>query len=126
FDNDRVYMAYGGGDIRLIELTQDAAAIKEGGLDQIIIRNSRDIIGWKIMLPAEGAHIHKINGKYYIFLITWPENGIRTQLVYRSDKIDGNYEGKVVVSDAGIAQGGVVDTSDGNWYALLFGDRGAV
>lgn len=126
FDNGRVYMVYGGGDIRLIELTQDATTIKEGGLDKIIIPNSSDIIGSKIKLPAEGAHIHKINGKYYIFLITWPENGIRTQLVYRSDKIDGDYEGKVVVSDAGIAQGGVVDTSDGDWYALLFGDRGAV
>src|SRR5690625_3816008 len=126
FDNDGVYMVYGGGDIRIIELTQDATAIKEGGLDQIIIPNSSDIIGSKIMLPAEGAHIHKVNGMYYIFLITWPEKGVRTQLVYRSDKIDGDYEGKVVVSDAGVAQGGIVDTSDGNWYALLFGDRGAV
>lgn len=126
FENDRVYMVYGGGDIRLIELTQDATAIKEGGLDQVIIPNSSDIVGSKIMLPAEGAHIHKVNDMYYIFLITWPEKGVRTQLVYRSDKIVGDYEGKVVVSDAGIAQGGIVDTSDDNWYALLFGDRGAV
>ena len=33
---------------------------------------------------------------------------------------------KVVLQDAGIAQGGLVDTPDGDWYALLFGDRGAV
>lgn len=128
FDEGHVYMVYGGGDIRLIELTADATAIKTDGLNQIIIPDSSAVIGEKVRLPAEGAHIHKINSKYYIFLITWPEgeNGIRTELVYRADKIDGPYEGKVVLSDSGIAQGGVVDTVDGDWYALLFGDRGAV
>lgn len=30
------------------------------------------------------------------------------------------------MDDSGIAQGGIVDTPDGEWYAILFGDRGAV
>ena len=35
FDDDgRVYLVYGGGDIRLLELTEDARAIKEDGLNQ--------------------------------------------------------------------------------------------
>ncbi|MDI9477368.1 MAG: glycoside hydrolase 43 family protein [Bacillota bacterium] len=127
FDDDgRVYLVYGGGDIRLLELTEDARAIKEDGLNQVIIPDSSAIAGPDIALPAEGAHIHKINGKYYIFLITWPRGGMRTQLCYRADRITGPYEGRVVLQDAGIAQGGLVDTANGKWYALLFGDRGAV
>lgn len=127
FDDDgRVYMVYGGGDIRLVELTSDATAIKEGGINQVIIPNASAVAGPNIGLPAEGSHIHKINGKYYIFLITWPRGGMRTELVFRSDSITGPYEGRVALRDSGIAQGGLVDTPDGSWYALLFGDRGAV
>ncbi|MGB4046259.1 MAG: glycoside hydrolase 43 family protein, partial [Halanaerobiales bacterium] len=127
FDDDgRVYLVYGGGDIRLLELTEDARAIKPGGLNQVIIPDSSAIAGPDIALPAEGAHIHKIGGKYYIFLITWPRGGMRTQLCYRADQITGPYEGRVVLQDAGIAQGGLIDTVDGKWHALLFGDRGAV
>lgn len=127
FDDDgRVYLAYGGGDIRLVELTADATAMKKGGVNQVIIANSSAIAGPNIALPAEGAHLHKIGGKYYIFLITWPKGGMRTQLCYRADHITGPYQGRVVLRDAGIAQGGLVDTPDGKWYALLFGDRGSV
>ena len=127
FDDDgRVYLAHGAGDIRLLELTEDAAAIKRGGINQVIIPNASAVASSNVIVPAEGAHIYKINGKYYIFLITWPSGGMRTQLCFRSDHITGPYEGKVVLADAGIAQGGIVDTPDGKWYAILFGDRGAV
>lgn len=127
FDDDgRVYLVYGGGDIRVLELTKDATAVKPDGLNGVIIPDSSAIAGPNIGLPAEGAHIHKINGKYYIFLITWPKGGMRTQLCYRADAITGPWEGRVVLADRGIAQGGLVDTPSGEWYALLFGDRGAV
>jgi beta-xylosidase len=127
FDNDdRVYMIYGGGDIRAIELTADATAIKPGGLNKIIIPDASSVAGPEVGLPAEGAHIQKINGKYYVFTITWPKDGMRTELVHRADSIDGDYEGRVALRDQGVAQGGIVDTVDGKWYAMLFGDRGAV
>lgn len=127
FDDDgRVYLVYGGGDIRIVELSSDATAVKEGGLNKIIIKDSSLVAGPDVGLQAEGAHIQKINGKYYISLITWPKGGMRTQLVFRSDTIDGPYEGKVVLQDAGIAQGGLIDTVNGDWYAFLFGDRGSV
>ena len=127
FDDDgRVYLVHGGGDIRVLELTEDATAIKPGGLNQVIIPNASAVVGRSVILPAEGAHIHKIDGMYYIFLITWPAGGMRTQICFRSASIAGPYEGRVVLQDAGIAQGGIIDTPDGNWYALLFGDRGAV
>ena len=38
FDDDgRVYMIYGGGNLRLVELTADVTGIKPGGVDQVII-----------------------------------------------------------------------------------------
>ncbi|AWB46903.1 glycoside hydrolase [Paenibacillus sp. CAA11] len=127
FDDDgRVYLVHGSGDIRITELTSDATMEKEDGLNKVIIRNASLIAGPNVGLPAEGAHIQKINGYYYISLITWPKGGMRTQLIYRSDTIDGPYEGRVALQDAGIAQGGLIDTCSGDWYALLFGDRGSV
>lgn len=127
FDDDgRVFLVHGSGDIKLLELTQEATAVKPGGLHQVIIPEAGAIAGSDLALPAEGAHIHKFDERYYLFLITWPRGGMRTQLCYRAERITGPYEGRVVLQDAGIAQGGLVDTPDGPWYALLFGDRGAV
>lgn len=127
FDDDgRVYLVHGGGDIRLTELTADASAVKPGGLNQVIIPNASLVAGPNVGLPAEGAHIQKINGKYYIFLITWPQGKGRTQLVFRADRITGPYEGRVALDFAGVAQGGIVDTPDGKWYGMLFQDHGSV
>ena len=127
FDDDgRVYMVYGGGNLRLAELTADATAIKPGGLDQVIIHNTSRVAGHNVGLPAEGSHVRKINGKYYIMNITWPRDDMRTQIIHRADKITGPYEGRVVLRDQGVAQGGLIDTPEGNWYALLFQDHGAV
>lgn len=127
-DDGRVFLVYGVDDIRIIELTKDLTAVKQDGLDEIIIHDSKRIMGSGIdfYVPAEGAHLHKIDDTYYIFLITWPSGGMRTQVVYRSDNLTGPYEGKIVLQDRGIAQGGLVDTPDGEWYAMLFRDQGAV
>lgn len=127
FDDDgRVYMLYGVGNLRLTELTADASAIKPGGFDEVIIRNASAVAGRNIGLPAEGSQLRKINGKYYVMNITWPRNDMRTQIVHRADKITGPYEGRVVLHDQGVAQGCLIDTPEGDWYALLFQDHGAV
>lgn len=127
FDDDgRVYMVYGAGDIRIRELTADASNVKEGGLDQIIIHNATAAAGGIPGLPAEGTQMIKRNGKYYIFNITWPQNDMRTELVHRADCITGPYEGRVFLKDRGIAQGSIIDTPEGNWYAYMFRDFGAV
>ncbi|MBO9657841.1 MAG: glycoside hydrolase, partial [Chitinophagaceae bacterium] len=47
-------------------------------------------------------------------------------IVHRADKITGPYEGKVVLQDKGVAQGGLISTPKGDWYAYLFRDFGAV
>ena len=125
-DDGRVFMVNGSGDIHLTELTEDASAIKPGGVNQVIIRNASLAAGPNVGLPAEGSQLRKIRGKYYLFLITWPRGGMRTQLVFRSDRLTGPYEGKIALQDAGVAQGGLIDTPKGDWFALLFQDHGAV
>lgn len=129
FDDDgKVYLAHGAGRIRITELKSDLSGVKEGGLDITAFNGEQQ--GCKGLL--EGSHIYKINGKYYILLIWWPKDGIRTQICLRSDRIEGPYEHKIVLSDTmdnprkGIAQGCVIDTQKGDWYALLFQDFGAV
>ncbi len=126
FENGRAFLVYGINDIRIIELTPDASAIKSGGLNQVLIRNSSAIAGSRFNVQSEGAHIQKINGWYYVSLICWPSGGMRTQLVYRSSTLTGTYEGRVALQNQGIAQGGFIDTPSGKWYAFLFKDNGSV
>lgn len=58
--------------------------------------------------------------------------GRRTQACYRADSLDGTFIGGEVFNDdmgyfnSGVAQGGIVDTPEGKWYAMLFQDHGAV
>jgi len=127
FDDDgRVYMVYGGGQIKIRELEADASSPKRGGLDQTIIENASAVAGPDIGLSAEGSQLFKVNGHYYLFNITWPKRGMRTVVVHRADKITGPYEGRVALQDQGVAQGGLIDTPQGEWYAYLFQDCGAV
>ena len=127
FDDDgRVYMIHGGGEIKLTELTADASRIKPGGVNQTIIPNASLVAGPNVGLPAEGSQMFKVNGRYYLFNIVWPRGDMRTEIVHRADKITGPYEGRVVLHDKGVAQGGVVDTPRGEWYAYMFQDHGAV
>ncbi|HZY80194.1 MAG TPA: glycoside hydrolase 43 family protein [Cyclobacteriaceae bacterium] len=127
FDDDgRVYMIYGAGKLKLIELTSDASQVKPGTTEEVIIENASAPAGSNIGLPAEGSQLFKVDGKYYLFNIVWPKGGMRTVLVHRADKINGPYEGRVVLQDRGIAQGGLIDTPDGKWYAYLFRDYGSV
>ncbi len=127
FDDDgHVYLISGSGDLRIIELNDDASGVKPGGLDRILIKNASAPAGPNVGLGAEGSQLFKINGKYYLFNITWPRGGMRTVIVHRADKITGPYEGKVAFQDQGVAQGGLINTPDGRWYAYLFRDFGAV
>jgi beta-xylosidase len=123
FDDDgRVYMIYGVGKLRLLELNEDATGIKPGTTEQIIIENASAPAGTNINLQAEGSQLFKVNGKYYLFNITWPRGGMRTVVIHRADKITGPWEGKLGLQDLGVAQGGLIDKPDGTWYAYLFRD----
>ena len=127
FDDDgRVYMLHGVGDLRLVELKPDLSGIKEGGFNEVVIRNAIAVAGRKDGLRGEGSQLRKINGKYYVMNIIWPRGDMRTQIIHRADNITGPYEGKVILHDQGVAQGCLIDTPDGKWYAVLFQDNGSV
>jgi beta-xylosidase len=126
FDDDgRVYLIYGNKKLTLVELNADLSGVKEGGINQVIIENSSAPSGNDSGL-GEGSQLFKVIGKYYLFNITWPKGGMRTVVVHRADKITGPWEGKLALQDKGVAQGGLVDTPDGRWFAYLFRDFGSV
>lgn len=130
FDDDKVYITYGNTEIYLTELEKDLSGPKPGGLHRMIIKDDREKVG----LGYEGAHFYKIRGKYYVFLIHWPKGGTarRTEACFMADSLHGEFVGKEVLDDdmgyhnQGVAQGGIVDTPDGEWYGMMFQDRGAV
>ncbi|KAA9349760.1 glycoside hydrolase family 43 protein [Larkinella humicola] len=127
FDDDgRVYLIYGAGKLRLVELTADASGVKPGSTEQVLMENASTPSGTGGGLPAEGSQLFKVKGKYYLFNITWPRGGMRTVVIHRADKITGPWEGRVGLQDLGVAQGGLIDTPDGKWYAYLFRDFGGV
>ncbi len=126
FDDDgKVYMIWGAGKLRIAELENDLSGVIKG-TERVLIENASAPAGDNIMLGAEGSQLFKIDGKYYLFNITWPRGGIRTVLVHRADTITGPYEGRLALQDKGVAQGGLIDTPDGKWFSYLFRDYGSV
>ena len=127
-DDGRVYVIYGNGDLHLTELTPDLKAIKQGGVNQLLIQGPRQGMG----LRAEGAHIYHIGDYYYVLVIDWPSGKPRTERCYRSKTLLGEYEQKIVLQGAfdgrgdGVAQGAIVDTQHGDWYSVMFQDHGGV
>jgi beta-xylosidase len=125
FDEDgHIYLVYGSGKIMITEVKADLSGVK-AETTRVLIDNA-SAPGGPIMLPAEGSQLFKHDGKYYLFNICWPRGGMRTVLVHRADKITGPWEGKVAFQDQGVAQGGMIDTPDGRWFAYLFQDHGSV
>ena len=121
-DNGKAYMVYGTGMIR--ELLPDLTGVKPDGLDmQLFERDSEE------NNLLEGSRMIKKDGKYYLLMISWPRGGIRREVCYRADNIEGPYEKKVILETpfgglgAGVAQGTIFDDPQGNWYGIIFQDR---
>lgn len=124
-DDDRVYVVYGTGE--LVELKSDLSDVIEGSHRQIFQREA-DETGL-----LEGSRMIKHNGKYYLLMIShvWGQGRHRREVCYRSDNIRGPYEKQVILESpfGGFsyeAQGTIVDTEDGDWYGIIFQDRGGV
>jgi beta-xylosidase len=124
-DDEKVYMIWGAGKLMIAELENDLSGVKKG-TERVLIENASAPAGDNIMLGAEGSQLFKINGKYYLFNITWPKGGMRTVLIHRADNINGPWEGRLALQDKGVAQGGLIDTRDGKWFSYLFRDYGSV
>jgi len=125
FDKGHAYLITGGGRLRIIELNDDLTDVKVGGVNQVLIENASAPTE-PIMLPAEGSQLFVHDSKYYLFNISWPRGGMRTVLVHRADNLMGPWEGRIALQDKGVAQGGIIDTPDGRWFAYLFQDHGSV
>lgn len=129
FDDDgRIFIVYGNKEIWLTELNNDLSAPKKDGVHRrIVFDKDNPILGY------EGSHFYKINGRYYVFFIhSRPDRWLRCEACFSAESIDGEFTGGNCLEDTmgycgqGVAQGGIVDTPDGKWYAVLFQDRGAV
>lgn len=129
FDDDgSVYIAYGNRDVFITQLKPDLSGPLEGGLHRIAVSDQGNPY-----LGYEGSHFYKINGKYYLFLIhSLRDRWMRAEACFVSDSPEGEFTGGDVLVDdmgyfgQGVAQGGIVDTPDGKWFAVLFQDSGAV
>lgn len=128
-DDDKVYFIYGNTEIWVRELLPNLSGVMPEGYARKLVEDTDEVI-----VGYEGSHFYKINGRYYLFLIHWPRAGTgrRTQVCFSSDSLEGVFTGGVVLDDdmgfqnCGVAQGGIVETSDGQWYSMLFQDHGAV
>lgn len=127
-DDDRVYIAYGNKDIYITELKSDLSGPAEGGLHRLVVSDEGNSV-----LGYEGTHFYKIHGKYYLFFIhSLKDRWRRVEACFTADSLTGEFTGGDVLNDdrdycgQGVAQGGIVDTPDGKWYAMLFQDSGAV
>ena len=124
-DDDRVYVVYGTGE--MMELKPDLSDVIEGTHQQIFQREEDE----KGLL--EGSRVIKHNGKYYLLMIShvYAPGKHRREVCYRADDIHGPWEKQVILeSEFGgfsyEAQGTIVDTEDGDWYGIIFQDRGGV
>ncbi|MBR5973462.1 MAG: family 43 glycosylhydrolase [Paludibacteraceae bacterium] len=123
-DDGKVYVIYGSGNINIVELSADAMSSKNNS--RTLINKPAQIAGSNFYVECEGSQVMKRNGYYYVFLISWPAGSCRSVLCYRSKSLTGSFEGKVLLQDNGVAQGGIFDTPEGDWYGMFFQDHGSV
>lgn len=123
-DDDRPYVFYGTGQVA--ELNKDFSGLKEGGLRRTLFKRDASETGL-----LEGSRVIKKDGKYYLLMISWPNGQKRRQVCYRADSLSGSWEKEVILLDnlqgfGYVGQGTIVDDIHGNWYGVIFQDRGGV
>ena len=131
FWEGRSWIVYGNGELRIAELQEDLMGVKQG-TDRLLLETPSE----GLRLRCEGCRAYVGNGYLYLLLIDWPEEGVdggrRREICYRSRSLDGPFERRVLLNDdagrrgCGVAQGALTDTPSGEWYAMMFQDRGAV
>ena len=117
FDNGKVYVACGIGNITICELDEKFNFKREK-----TVVTDRD--------GLEGSHLYKIGDYYYIYATYggWPSG----QAVFRSKDIFGPYEEKMVVEKSyngvvnTIHQGALIEDTQGKWWTIMQEDLGAL
>ena len=124
-DDDRVYVFYGTGE--MMELKPDLSDVIEGTHQQIFKRDAEETG------LLEGSRMIKHNGKYYLLMIShvYAPGRHRREVCYRATDIHGPYEKRVILESdfdgmGYVGQGTIVDTEYGDWYGIIFQDRGGV
>ncbi|MCL2843211.1 MAG: family 43 glycosylhydrolase, partial [Oscillospiraceae bacterium] len=142
FDDDgRNWMVWDDNPLLIIEMNEDMTGVLPGATQNVLIPNLHAPEPATGITPttglAEGAQLEKINGLYYLFAITWPPGQPRTIVVHRAANLEGPWEARVVGREAilhpdmvtggsgGIAQGSIVQDTDGNWWGYAFRDSSA-
>ena len=126
FDEDGTpYVFFGTGE--MCQLTRDLKGVVEGSLRHYFQREADE----RGLL--EGTRVIKHNGTYYALLIShvYAPGRHRREVCYRTKDLNGTWEKNTVLeSDFGgfsyLAQGTIVDTEEGDWYGVMFQDRGGV
>ena len=126
FDDDGTpYVFFGTGE--MCQLTRDLKGVVEGSLRHYFQREADE----RGLL--EGTRVIKHRGTYYALLIShvYAPGRHRREVCYRTKDLNGKWEKNVILeSDFGgfsyLAQGTIVDTEEGDWYGIMFQDRGGV
>jgi len=126
FDDDGTpYVFFGTGE--MCQLTRDLKGVVEGSLRHYFQREADE----RGLL--EGTRVIKHNGTYYALLIShvYAPGRHRREVCYRTKDLKGTWEKNTILeSDFGgfsyLAQGTIVDTKEGDWYGIMFQDRGGV
>ena len=126
FDDDGTpYVFFGTGE--MCQLTRDLKGVVEGSQRQYFHREADE----RGLL--EGTRVIKHNGTYYALLIShvYAPGRHRREVCYRTKDLNATWEKATILeSDFGgfsyLAQGTIVDTEEGDWYGIMFQDRGGV
>ena len=126
FDDDgHVYVIHATG--LMTELKPDLSGVVEGS-DMRLFERDEEETGL-----LEGSRMIKHNGRYYLLMISqvYAPGRHRREVCYRADNIHGPYEKRVILEApfdglSYVGQGTIVDSKDGDWYGIIFQDRGAV
>jgi beta-xylosidase len=116
-DDDKIYIVYGINQLHIAQLDSNFNVINDQSISYGTIESGIDNSG------TEGSHLYKINGYYYIYSTTG--GYYATQVAYRSTSIFGPYDEKVVFNSNRIHQGALIETQTGEWWTMLFADKGA-
>lgn len=116
-DDNKTYVVYGIDNLHIAQLDTAFNVVKDQAITYGTIESGIDNSG------TEGSHLYKINGYYYIYSTTG--GYYATQVAYRSTSIFGPYDEKVVFNSDRIHQGALIQTQTGEWWTILFADKGA-
>lgn len=116
-DDDKIYIVYGINNLHIAQLDSNFNVVKD---QAITLGNVQAGI---VNTGTEGSHLYKKDGYYYIYATTG--GYYATQVAYRSTSLFGTWDEKEVFNSNRVHQGALIQTQTGEWWTILFADKGA-